>query len=59
MKMTLGPLAAIMLALGMSCSFAEVKAQRVGVKTNVLYWAGLSPNLGLEVRLSRCFYIEY
>lgn len=30
-----------------------VHAQRVGIKTNALYWAMLSPNLGAEFRLSR------
>lgn len=30
-------------------------AQRVAIKTNALYWAGATPNLGLEFRLSRHF----
>lgn len=30
-----------------------LQAQRVGIKTNALYWAMLSPNLGAEFRLSR------
>ena len=28
-------------------------AQRVALKTNVLYWATATPNLGLEFRLNR------
>ena len=34
---------------------SSVVAQRVAVKTNGLYWAALSPNVGLEFRLSRHF----
>lgn len=32
---------------------ASAVAQRVSVKTNALYWATASPNLGLELRLNR------
>lgn len=32
-----------------------IAAQRVALKTNALYWATMSPNLGLEFRLSRHF----
>lgn len=39
----------LLLALAFSCSMA----QRVALKTNALYWATLSPNLGAEFRLSR------
>ncbi len=35
-------------------SFSAVYAQRVSVKTNGIYWAMLSPNIGTEFRLSRC-----
>lgn len=35
-----------------------VSAQRVAVKTNALYWAALSPNIGTEVRLSNHSTIE-
>lgn len=31
----------------------SVCAQRISLKTNMLYWAAASPNLGLETRLSR------
>lgn len=33
----------------------NVNAQRVGIKTNALYWATGTPNLGLELRLTRSF----
>lgn len=33
----------------------NVFSQRVALKTNALYWATLSPNIGLEFRLSRHF----
>ncbi len=32
---------------------AGANAQRVAIKTNALYWTTLSPNLGMELRLSR------
>lgn len=32
-----------------------VLAQRVSVKTNTLYWAGATPNVGAEFRLNRHF----
>lgn len=28
-------------------------AQRIGLKTNVLYWAAMSPNMGAEFRINR------
>lgn len=34
------------------------EAQRVALKTNALYWATLSPNIGAEFRLSRHFTTE-
>jgi len=39
----------------MALLIPQLHAQRVGIKTNALYWGALSPNLGLEFRLSRCF----
>ncbi len=39
-------------------SFSAVTAQRVMLKTNALYWATLSPNLGAEFRLSRRFTVN-
>lgn len=39
------------MLLGMS----SLHAQRVALKTNAVYWAALSPNLGVEARLSRRF----
>lgn len=41
----------LLIASGTLCA----NAQRVGLKTNALYWAAGTPNLGLELRLSRCF----
>ncbi len=35
------------------CSSLSVTAQRVALKTNALYWATASPNLGLELRVNR------
>lgn len=43
-----------LLALGL-LMFTGLSAQRVAVKSNALYWATMSPNLGLEFRLSRHF----
>lgn len=40
----------ISLTFSMNCF-----SQRVGIKTNTLYWATASPNLGVEFRLSRHF----
>lgn len=39
----------------LALAFTSATAQRVAVKTNALYWATLSPNLGAEFRLSRHF----
>lgn len=39
----------------MALLLPRLHAQRVGIKTNALYWAALSPNIGLEFRLSRSF----
>lgn len=35
-----------------SCALTA-SAQRIGLKTNALYWAAASPNVGLELRLNR------
>lgn len=43
-------LALFFLAISLNCF-----SQRVGVKTNVLGWSTLSPNIGVEFRLSRHF----
>ncbi|HBC28851.1 MAG TPA: DUF3575 domain-containing protein [Prevotellaceae bacterium] len=32
---------------------SSVRAQRVGLKSNALYWAAMSPNLGAEFRVNR------
>lgn len=48
---------AILLFLLLSGS-TTVVAQRIALKTNALYWATLSPNLGGEFRLSRHFTLD-
>lgn len=35
------------------CSTMPIHAQRVALKSNALYWAAASPNLGLEFRINR------
>ena len=37
---------------------SQLYAQRVAVKSNALYWATLSPNLGAEFRVSRHFTVN-
>ena len=39
----------LLLALVPACA---LRAQRVGLKTNALYWAATAPNLGVEVGLA-------
>lgn len=34
-------------------SVFTANAQRIGLKTNALYWAAMSPNLGVELRVNR------
>lgn len=41
---------AIALSLG---AWSSASAQRIGIKTNALYWAAATPNLGVEFRLNR------
>ena len=40
-------LAAILLA-----SVGTIRAQKVGVKTNALYWTTATPNIGMEFALA-------
>lgn len=42
-----------LFALALVCSGQTVCAQRVAVKTNALYWLTASPNIGMELRMSR------
>ena len=47
-----------MLRAGLAAAAAlicttQASAQRVGLKTNALYWAAASPNLGVEFRVNR------
>lgn len=37
----------------LACCCITATAQRVALKTNALYWATASPNLGLELRVNR------
>ena len=37
----------------LSATLIPVQAQRIGLKTNALYWAAASPNIGAEFRLNR------
>ena len=39
-------------------SSSQLYAQRVALKSNALYWATLSPNLGAEFRISRHFTVD-
>lgn len=41
------------LSLLMALISLPMAAQRVSVKTNALYWAGATPNLGLALRVNR------
>ena len=43
----------LLLLLGFTAFIGKIDAQVVGVKTNLLYWASASPNLGIEYRLGR------
>lgn len=40
----------IMFVIG---GLSAVQAQNVGLKTNMLYWATTTPNLGLEASIAR------
>lgn len=44
-----------LLIVGLSLCLGAARAQRIAVKTNALYWAALSPNIGFEFRMSRHF----
>ncbi len=41
-----------MLAIALCCTMG-VRAQQVAVKTNLLYWATTTPNIGVEVALNK------
>ena len=43
----------LLLLLGFTAFIGKIDAQVVGVKTNLLYWASASPNLGIEFGLGR------
>lgn len=44
--------ACLFFVLAFAC-LLPASAQRVGLKTNALYWAAASPNLGVEFRVNR------
>lgn len=50
--MSEGILRGVFMTLGLCCT-TFVAAQRIAIKTNALYWAASSPNLGLEMRINR------
>lgn len=52
---SLGKLAVLLILLTASSS---VMAQRIALKTNALYWATASPNIGGEFRLSRHYTLD-
>lgn len=41
------------VAVFLLCAATFAQAQRIALKTNALYWAAASPNLGLELRVNR------
>lgn len=43
----------LVISLALMCTPALVGAQRVALKTNALYWAASTPNLGAEFRINR------
>lgn len=56
MKMQCFRLQSLGKAIGMCLFFVlatSANAQRVGLKSNALYWAAMSPNLGAEFRVNR------
>ena len=48
----------LLTALVLTAGVQTVDAQRVSLKTNGLYWLGASPNLGVELRMSRRFTLD-
>ena len=40
-------------AIALTCSPLLAEAQRVALKTNALYWAAATPNIGAEFRINR------
>ena len=50
MNMNKKILPALLLAV---CCWAGASAQQVAVKTNLLYWAAATPNVGAEVAVGK------
>lgn len=46
-------LATTLLTMSLAAIGTTAHAQRIGLKTNVLYWATATPNFGLEFRMNR------
>lgn len=43
----------VAIAVMFFCGWQKAAAQRVSLKTNALYWATASPNIGAELRINR------
>ena len=43
----------LIIVLSLTAFIGKSNAQDVGIKTNLLYWASASPNLGLEIGLGK------
>ena len=39
--------------LGLACGCCGASAQQVAMKTNLLYWAAMTPNLGVEMAVGK------
>ena len=46
-------------AIALTCSPLLAEAQRVALKTNALYWAAATPNIGAEFRINRHITFNY
>ena len=43
----------LFFVLSLSALIGKTSAQEIGIKTNLLYWASASPNLGVEIGLGK------
>lgn len=48
-----------LLCCSLIVAFSEVSAQQVALKTNALFWGVLTPNAGVEVKLSSRFTTDF
>lgn len=53
MNKILGMTNKFFLVVFMLCMTMQASAQRIALKTNVLYWAAETPNIGVEFRINR------